>query len=100
MNPEVFLFPTMFTDRYYFVEAVEKTMEFKTTDIVYDKQEKNLFTYKIYNDDYAYEKEAFLKSISLILIFSSNSFPYLFCNLCKFTFYVIPTYTKKMHYPD
>ena len=62
MNPEVFLFPTMFTDRYYFVEAVEKTMEFKTTDIVYDKQEKNLFTYKIYNDDYAYEKEAFLKS--------------------------------------
>ena len=62
MNPEVFLFPTMFTDRYYFLEAVEKTMEFKTTDIVYDKQEKNLFTYKIYNDDYAYEKEAFLKS--------------------------------------
>ena len=29
--------------------------------IAFLEQEKNLFTYKIYNDDYAYEKEAFLK---------------------------------------
>ena len=63
MEPIIARTPSVQTmDRYYFVEAVEKTMEFKTTDIVYDKQEKNLFTYKIYNDDYAYEKEAFLKS--------------------------------------
>ena len=38
MNPEVFLFPTLFTDRYYFLEAVEKTMKFRSTDILYDKQ--------------------------------------------------------------
>lgn len=62
MIPEVFLFPTMFTSRYYFVEAVEKTMEFKTTDILYDKQENKLFRYKVYNGDYTYKQEAFLKS--------------------------------------
>lgn len=62
MNPEVFLFPTMFTDRYYFLEAVEKTMEFRSTDILYDKQEQKLYKYKIYNSDYTNEQEAFLKS--------------------------------------
>lgn len=62
LNPEVFLFPTLFTDRYYFVEAVEKTMEFNATDIVYDKQENKLFRYKVYNGDYSYKQEAFLKS--------------------------------------
>lgn len=62
MNPEVFLFPTMFTDRYYFLEAVEKTMEFRSTDILYDKQERKLYKYKIYNSDYTNEQEAFLKS--------------------------------------
>lgn len=62
MNPEVFLFPTLFTDRYYFLEAVEKTMKFRSTDILYDKQERKLYKYKIYNSDYTNEQEAFLKS--------------------------------------
>lgn len=60
MNPEIFILPSMLTDRYYFMDAIEKTMEFSTTNIVYDKQEKALFRYKVYNSDYINEKEVFL----------------------------------------
>ena len=58
MNTEVFLFPAIFTDRYYFMIAVEKVWDFKTstgfpmTNLMYDKQEKAIFEYSIYNDDY------------------------------------------------
>lgn len=60
MSPETFLHPNMLTDRYYFVGAIEKTMDFSTTDIVYDKQEKALFRYKVYNSDYTNEKHTHL----------------------------------------
>lgn len=60
MNPEVFLIPNMLTDRYYFMGAIEKTINFQTTDIVYDKQEKSLSRYRIYNNDYTNKKEVFL----------------------------------------
>jgi len=62
MNPEIYLQLSMLTERYYFVEAIEKTMEFSTTYIVYDKQEKALFRYKVYNNDYINKKETFLSS--------------------------------------
>jgi len=62
MNPEYYLLLSLLTDRYYFMEVVEKTMDFSATDLLYDKQEKALFRYKVYNGDYAYEKEAYLKS--------------------------------------
>ena len=61
-NPEKYILMSMLTDQYYFMEAVEKTIEFSATDLVYDKQEKAFFRYKVYNADYEYEKEAFLKS--------------------------------------
>lgn len=60
MSPEVFLMPNMLTDRYYFMGAIEKTINFQTTDIVYDKQEKSLSRYRIYNNDYTNKKEVFL----------------------------------------
>jgi hypothetical protein len=65
MNPEEFLFVSLFTDRYYFMEAVKKDLssgEFPGTDLLYDKQEKALFRYTVYNDDYSNKEKAFLKS--------------------------------------
>nr|WP_321522006.1 6-bladed beta-propeller [uncultured Macellibacteroides sp.] len=62
MNPEIFLLPSLLTDRYCFMQAIEKTIEFSATDIVYDKQEDALYRYKVYNDDYNNDEEAFLKS--------------------------------------
>lgn len=44
------------------MEALEKTIEFSSIDLLYDKQEKALFRYRVYNSDYENKKEAFLKS--------------------------------------
>ena len=53
MNPEVVLRPTMFTDRYYFMEIEKYTSgEDVRTQLVYDCMEKALFEFTIYNDDY------------------------------------------------
>ena len=65
MTPERFLLLSLLTDRYYFMEAITKEIEFSPTDLVYDKQEKALFRYKVYNSDYTNDKEAFLKSTPL-----------------------------------
>jgi hypothetical protein len=64
MNPEEFLFVSLFTDRYYFMEPVKKDLDagFPGTDLLYDKQEKALFKYTVYNNDYSNKEEAFLKS--------------------------------------
>jgi hypothetical protein len=64
MNPEEFLFVSLFTDRYYFMEPVKKDLNagFPGTDLLYDKQEKALFKYTVYNDDYSNKEKAFLKS--------------------------------------
>ena len=58
MNPEVFLFPSIFTNRYYFMGTAKKEYDFTTqqgfpgTDLIYDRQENALFEYTVYNDDY------------------------------------------------
>lgn len=58
MDTPVFLFPYLFTSRYYFLQLMEKSMDFKTfkgfptTDLVYDTQEKAVYTYKMYNQDF------------------------------------------------
>ena len=65
MTPERFLLLSLLTDRYYFMEAITREIEFSPTDLVYDKQEKALFRYKVYNSDYTNDKEAFLKSTPL-----------------------------------
>jgi len=54
-EPEVFLFPSIFTERYYFVESVKKESEFPKTRLMYDRQEKKIFEYVVYNDDYTYK---------------------------------------------
>lgn len=62
MNPEVILLPSLFTDRYYFMDAIEKTIEFSTTNLLYDKQEKAFFRSKVYNGDYTNEEKVYLNS--------------------------------------
>lgn len=52
MEPEVFLFPKVFTDRYYFLERVKKEDGFSKTDWVYDREERTLCEYTLYNADY------------------------------------------------
>jgi hypothetical protein len=53
MNPEVFLFPRILSDRYYLMETVKKEPERPKTDLVYDKQEKTIYEYTLYNGDYS-----------------------------------------------
>jgi hypothetical protein len=62
MNPEVFLFPGVLTDRYYFMQTVKKEFNyvtntgFPTTDLLYDRQENAIFEYVVYNDDFTDKK--------------------------------------------
>ena len=66
MDPEVFLFLSIFTDRYYFMRTVKKEYDFETrkgfheVDLMYDKQKKAIFKYTIYNDDYLNEGEVYM----------------------------------------
>lgn len=52
MEPEVFLFPKMLTDRYYFMERVKKQNGFDRTDWAYDRDEKTFYEYTLHNADY------------------------------------------------
>ena len=61
MNPEVFLLPSVVTDRYCFMEIVKKEYSFSTgkgfpsTFLMYDRQEKSIFRYSVNNADYSYK---------------------------------------------
>lgn len=63
MDTKVFLFPTVITDRYYFMQILkkefnlEKMKGYPTTDLAYDKQENALFEYTVYNDDFSDKKQ-------------------------------------------
>lgn len=71
MDSHTFLFPVAITDRYYFVEVVKKEPESKTgyyvTPLVYDKQEKAIYNYTLYNDDFTNKVE-----VSHNINFASN----------------------------
>ena len=68
MDPEVFLFMSNLTERYFFMESVKKVGEFKTmqgfptTDLMYDKQEKSIFEYTVRNNDYTDKRFVSMKS--------------------------------------
>lgn len=67
MDTEVFLFPTVISDRYYFMHTMRKEVDFKTfkgfagTDLVYDKQEHAIFEYSMYNDDFSDKEQISLE---------------------------------------
>jgi hypothetical protein len=58
MDPKIFLFPGVITDRYYFLQTVKMVYDetedynLQKTDLVYDKQENAIFKYTVYNDDF------------------------------------------------
>jgi hypothetical protein len=63
MEPEIFLFLNAITDRYYFMRTLKKEFDivkmkgFQGADLVYDKQEKALFKYTMYNNDFSSKQE-------------------------------------------
>ncbi|MFV0397826.1 MAG: BF3164 family lipoprotein [Bacteroidales bacterium] len=62
MDPEVFLFLNVVTDRYYFMGIVKKEYSFTTNKgfpsnyMMYDRQEQSMFRYTVYNNDYSNKK--------------------------------------------
>ena len=72
MDPEVFLFLNTVTDRFYFMETVKKEFDwlksdgFPEIDLIYDKQEKAIFEYTIYDNDYLDKKTVNMKSTDAI----------------------------------
>lgn len=58
MAPEVFLFPGVLTDRYYFMQAitkecdVEKNEEMPKVDLVYDREQQQIYQVEVRNQDY------------------------------------------------
>jgi hypothetical protein len=67
MNPEVFLSLNTITDRYCFMQTIEKTYDFTkndgypTIDLIYDRQEKAIFEYIVFNDDFTTKQEVNIK---------------------------------------
>ncbi|WP_270229958.1 6-bladed beta-propeller [Parabacteroides bouchesdurhonensis] len=61
-QPEVFLFPGVITDRYYFMQTVKKEYDFATkkgwprVELMYDKLENTLFKSVVYNSDFSNKK--------------------------------------------
>ena len=60
MNPEIFLFPQVFTEQYYFMRTVKKEWKspndadrFPTTNLLYDRQEQKIYECVVYNDDFS-----------------------------------------------
>ncbi len=66
--PEVFLMPTVFTDRYYFMSLLKAEFNFETgrgfpiSGLMYDRLENSLFIPKIYNGDYTSKREVDMTS--------------------------------------
>ena len=63
MSPEVFLFPGVLTDDYYFMQSVTKEYDFDknegmpSTPLVYDVAEQKIYKYTVHNADYEDRKE-------------------------------------------
>lgn len=59
MDTQVFLFLNALTDRYCFLQTLKKEVDFTTfkgypgEDLVYDRAEKSLFSYTVYNADFS-----------------------------------------------
>jgi hypothetical protein len=69
MNPEVFLIVHLLSDRYYFMETIKNVFDWNTgegfpeTYIMYDKQEKAICNYVLYNSDFSSKKEIDLSDL-------------------------------------
>ncbi|WP_080902610.1 6-bladed beta-propeller [Parabacteroides sp. Marseille-P3160] len=83
MTPEVFLFPGVLTDRYYFMQVVKKEYDFKAdngfprTDLVYDRQEKAIFECTVYNEDFANKPMSLVYEIPMFTMISKNEIAFM-----------------------
>ncbi|WP_439809363.1 6-bladed beta-propeller [Parabacteroides distasonis] len=72
MDPEIFLFPNVLTDRYCFMQTVKKDFDFKTntdlerTDLMYDKETNKIHEITLYNSDY-------LEKVSVKIMFEIST---------------------------
>jgi hypothetical protein len=66
MEPEVFLFLSTVTGRYYFMETVKKEYDFAAqtgfprTNLMYDRQEKAIYEFTVYNSDYSDKEPVYM----------------------------------------
>jgi len=71
MDPEVFLYMGIHTDRYYFMQTVKNVFNFEkgngfyTDELMYDKEEKAIFQVTVYNDDYAEKRTVAMTAASV-----------------------------------
>lgn len=81
MSPEVFLFPGVITDRYYFMQTVKKEYDeteprsnLLETELVYDRQEKKIFEYVVYNEDFTNKRpiKNLVDEILILTVINSN----------------------------
>ena len=67
MDPEVALIFRFSSNRYYFMETIKTEFTERgfepANPLMYDKQEKAFFRYKIYNGDYSIKKEISVRSL-------------------------------------
>jgi len=76
MEPVVFLFPIILTDRYYFMQTVKMEYDFQSrtgfprTDLMYDRQGKTIFRTTVYNSDYTVKKPVEMHHLT----FGENAF--------------------------
>lgn len=66
MIPETFLFPKIFTNQYCFIEKVKKETNFSTTNLIYDRKEKKLYEYVLYNRDYSNAQKINMADIGIL----------------------------------
>ena len=62
MNPEVFLSLENVTGRYYFMKTLKKGKGQPKIQLIYDKQEKTIFEYTMYNADYSKKESVFMQT--------------------------------------
>ncbi|RHJ90835.1 6-bladed beta-propeller [Parabacteroides bouchesdurhonensis] len=66
--PELFLIPSVFTDRYYFMSLLKAEFNFAigkgfpSSGLMYDRLENSVFIPKIYNGDYTSKREVYMMS--------------------------------------
>ena len=71
MEPEVFLYMGISTDRYYFMQTVKNVFNFEkgngfyTDELMYDTEEKAVFQVAVYNDDYVEKRTVAMTAKSI-----------------------------------
>lgn len=71
MQPEVFLYTGIYTDRYYFMETVKNVFNFEKGNgfyadvLMYDKEEKAIYQVTVYNGDYAEKRPVAMTAKSI-----------------------------------